>query len=289
MESLTITIIIFAVSVTYCFIAALITRNYSQVDRLWSILPAIYVLVWLKDYINNIRYIIPFIIVVLWSIRLSINFALKGGYNFTWQKGFYGEDYRWSILKERITNRFFFELFNLTFIAFFQLIIVFAFTLPLYFYGKITGPITIVEIVLFTLHGVFLLFETIADVQQMRYYDKRYSVEYKNDPRFTLGFNTFGLWKYSRHPNYVFELGQWIVVSLYLHLSSGNFHISGLGVIFLIALFVGSTVFAERITSSKYPAYKDWKKATSPWIPFDLLFRLKYRKEFKEKYKLLGF
>ncbi len=289
MDSLTISLIIFGASVLYAFIAGLITRNYSQVDRIWSILPGVYVLVWLPDYIDNIRYIIPAIIVILWCIRLSTNFALKGGFNFSLEKGFYEEDYRWPILKEKIPNRFLFELFNLGFISFYQLGQVFLFTLPLYFYGKVTGPITTVEIVLFTLHALFLLMETVADAQQMRYYNRRYSPEYKDDPRYGLGFNTFGLWKYSRHPNYVFELLQWITVSFYMHVSVGGFHWTGIGAILLVTLFVGSTIFAEKITASKYPAYTDWKKATPPWIPLTLPFRMKQRREFREKYNLSSF
>ena len=135
MDSLTITIWIFGISVAYSFIAGVITRNYSHVDRLWSILPAVYVLVWLPDYIDNLRFIIPAVLVVLWSIRLTANFAIKGGFRFSWKRGFYEEDYRWVFLKERITSRPAFELFNLTFISFYQLAQVFAFCLPLYFYG----------------------------------------------------------------------------------------------------------------------------------------------------------
>jgi steroid 5-alpha reductase family enzyme len=73
------TLVILGAAVLYSFFSGLITRNYSHVDRLWSILPGVYVLVWLPQYINNPRYIIPAIIVLLWCIRLTTNFALKGG------------------------------------------------------------------------------------------------------------------------------------------------------------------------------------------------------------------
>lgn len=289
MDSLTITLIILGISIGYSFIAGVITRNYSQVDRLWSVLPAVYVLVWMPDYIDNPRYIIPAILVILWGIRLTTNFAIKGGYKFSWKKGFYEEDYRWPVLKEKIPNRFLFELFNLFFISFFQLALVFAFTLPLYFYGMITGPITPVEIILYILHALFLLLETIADYQQLSYYKKRSDEAHKENPRIALGFNTFGLWKYSRHPNYVCETSQWVIVYLYLLVVVGYVHLSGLGVLILLLLFVGSTRMAEIITSKKYAAYTDWKKATPPWIPIDIFFRKRARNAFKEKYTLSSF
>ena len=60
---------------------------------------------------------------------------------------------------------------------------------------------------------------------------------------------------------------------------------SAAGAVLLALLFVGSTIMAERITAGKYPAYKDWLKATSPWVPFlDLPFRLKARRSFFDKY-----
>ena len=287
MNSLVTTLIICGAAILYSFTAGLLTRNYSHVDRLWSILPGVYVLVWLPEYSNNIRFIIPAIIVILWCIRLSTNFAIKGGYRFSWKKGgFYEEDYRWAVLRKRIPNRFAFELFNLFFISFFQLALVFAITLPLYFYGRITGPIARTEIILYCAHFLLLAGETVADIQQFRYYKMRSSGDYKNDPRVSLGFNTFGLWKYVRHPNYVCEFGQWIIVYFYLHTAGGGWHISGLGALLLVVLFAGSTVMAEGITLSKYSAYRDWKKATPAWLIFMLPFRMKQRKQFKEKYDL---
>lgn len=287
MNSLITTLIIFGAAVLYSFFAGLFTRNYSHVDRLWSILPGVYVLVWLPDYIHNPRFIIPAIIILLWSIRLTTNFALKGGYNFSWKKGgFYEEDYRWAVLRKRIPNRFAFEVFNLFFISFYQLALVFAITLPLYFYGQVTGPITRTELILYCVHFLLLAGETIADIQQFRYYKMRSREEYKSDPRVSLGFNTFGLWKFLRHPNYVCEFGQWIVVYFYLHTAIGGWHLSGLGALLLVILFAGSTAMAEGITSSKYPAYADWKKATPAWFIFMLPFRMKARREFLGKYNV---
>jgi steroid 5-alpha reductase family enzyme len=289
MDTLTITIYILIACITASFFAGVITRNYSHVDRLWSILPAVYVIMWMQDYADNLRFVIASVLVIIWAIRLTGNFAIKGGYNFSFKKGFYEEDYRWQVLRQKIPNRFAFEIFNLFFISFYQLTVVFLITLPLYYYGKHTGPITTTEIVLFCIYGLLLLCESVADYQQLVYYKKRGLNEYSNDPRIKLGFNTYGFWKYSRHPNYMCEMGQWVVVYFYLHAVMG-YHYSGIGAILLILIFVGSTIMAERITASKYPAYKDWLKATPPWVPFiDMPFRIKHRKAFREKNNLSDF
>ena len=88
MNTLLLTQYILFFSIGYCFFAGLITKNYSQVDRIWSILPPIYVLIWMIDYLNNPRYIIAASIIILWGIRLTLNFAVKGGYQFSFKKGF---------------------------------------------------------------------------------------------------------------------------------------------------------------------------------------------------------
>ena len=290
MDPLTLTLNILGACIAASFFAGLATRNYSHVDRLWSVLPPVYVLVWLPGYLDNPRYLVAAALVVLWGVRLTANFAVKGGYRFSFRRGFYEEDYRWAVLRERIPNRVLFEIFNLTFISFYQLALVFAFTLPLYFYGKVEGPIGAGEVALFVIHGLLLLVETVADLQQLRYYRRREDPASKENPRIALGFNTFGLWKHSRHPNYAAEIAQWAVVYLYLHVATGRFHWSGIGAGLLALLFVGSTIMAERITASKYPAYADWKKATPPWVPFlDAPLRAARRRAFKERYHLSDF
>jgi steroid 5-alpha reductase family enzyme len=282
MEPLQISLTILVASIVLCFFAGLLTRNYSHVDRLWSILPAVYALVWLPGFKDNPRYLIGAALVIAWGIRLTANFAVKGGYAFSLaKKGFYEEDYRWPVLRQKIPNRIAFELFNLFFICGFQLPVVFAFTLPLYYLGAQTAPLGRADVLLFGLQAGFLLLETIADLQQLAYYRRRGRPEHAGDPRIALGFNTYGLWRYSRHPNYVGELGQWLTLYFALYAAQGAHHPSGLGAAALVLIFLGSTAMAEGITGSKYPAYAAWKRATPAWLPFDLyLPRLRARREF---------
>ena len=279
MTTLQITLGILGISIIVSFIYGLLTRNYSTVDRLWSILPAIYVLVWMQDYMHNPRFVIAGIIVIAWALRLSLNFARRGGYGFNWKEGFTGEDYRWEVLREKIPNRFIFEIFNLFFISAFQLILVFMITLPLYFVGQYDAPLGNADYLLFGLQILFLVLETIADNQQYKYYKERDSKEFKDSPRHQLGFNTFGLWKHSRHPNYVCEMSQWVVVALYLFTLTGTWHYSMFGAAVLILLFMGSTNMAENITIGKYDRYAEWQKVSVPWITIPGM-KVKKKKDF---------
>lgn len=98
-------------------ISAEVNRNYSQVDRLWSILPAFYIghyTAWAHlnglptQRLDNVA-----VFGAVWSARLTFNYWRKGGYNIG------SEDYRWAIIKDYIGYWPMF-LFNITFISFAQ-------------------------------------------------------------------------------------------------------------------------------------------------------------------------
>lgn len=281
MDSMTVSLYLLGATILFSFLYGLLTQNYSTVDRLWSILPIIYVLIWMPEHIGNTRYLFASSIVILWGVRLTGNFALKGGYDFDFKHGFRNEDYRWAVLRQKIDNRLLFELFNLFFICCFQLGLIFLFTLPLYHYGEVTDhTITTGEVVLYSIHILLLTLETIADIQQYIFYSRRDEDNGEEQPRYDLGFNTFGMFTYLRHPNYLFEVGQWVVVYAYYALASGRQHFSAVGCILLIALFAGSTRFTESISSSKYPRYDTWKSLVSACIPIKTFLKRKEREEF---------
>lgn len=266
-----------------CFLAGLLTRNYSWVDRLWSIMPPVYVIIWSSEFSHEPGYLIVSALIIAWGLRLTWNFAMKGGYRFSWKEGFSGEDYRWEHMREVFHNRTLFELFNLLFISTYQLLLIFLFTLPVYFYGKAGAPLTGTIRILFLVQVLLLLGETTADLQQLRFHRRKHLSPWKDDRRYQIGFNTFGLWSISRHPNYVCEMGQWVVVYLYAYTALGHHHPSGLGALLLILLFAGSTRLTERISVSKYPEYRSWQDCTSVWIPFRSLWKHSARrKEFAD-------
>jgi len=64
--------------IAYCFIVGELTHNNSQVDKLWSIIPVIYVWIvaWYGDF--SPRLVVMAVLVTLWGIRLTTNFAMKG-------------------------------------------------------------------------------------------------------------------------------------------------------------------------------------------------------------------
>jgi steroid 5-alpha reductase family enzyme len=264
-------IMIMLVSAGTCFLVSELTRNYSQVDKLWSLLPVIYSLVTLASCPVT-RIWIMSILITFWGFRLSYNFHRKGGYNIIPWKG--EEDYRWTILRQNpiLKGRIRFGLFNLLFISFYQNLLILLFSTPLLMAAKYPdSPLSWLDLTAASLMMIFLVIETVADNQLFLFQtikkkkagsDGLYSASLKN------GFMSEGLWRYVRHPNFSAEQAIWISFYLFSAAASGqmlNWTLTGS--VLLVLLFLGSSEMTERISASKYPAYAEYKKNVPKFIP----------------------
>ena len=70
------------------------TQNFSQMDKLWSLLPIAYSWIIAARGGMRARLVICAVIVTAWGIRLTVNFARKGAYRLNFWTG--NEDYRWA-------------------------------------------------------------------------------------------------------------------------------------------------------------------------------------------------
>jgi steroid 5-alpha reductase family enzyme len=124
------------------------------------------------------------------------------------------------------------------------------------------GPLDAALTVLFL---CLLVGETIADQQQWEFHAKKAAGTAEGR------FLTTGLFRFSRHPNFFFEQGQWWVLFLFGAVAAGSLlQWTVLGALLLTLLFVGSTRFTESITKSKYPEYAEYQARVSavvPWFP----------------------
>jgi steroid 5-alpha reductase family enzyme len=253
-----------------------INKNYSQVDRMWSILPNLYVIhlaVWARVAgLPHARLDLVAAFTTLWSMRLTYNYWRKGGYNVG------SEDYRWAIVKSRVPGIVWF-VFNVTFISFIQSVLLFAFScVPAYtilLSTQFEPSVTYADIGYFALELAVLLFETIGDEQQWRYQTVKHQY-YKDQnipmgyTRSTLdrGFLTTGLWAYTRHPNFLAEQSIWFFLYQWSCYASNTLYSwTIVGSASLILLFQGSTWLTEVITAGKYPEYKSYQQQVGMFIP----------------------
>ena len=239
------------------WLASVLTKEYSWVDRIWSIAPIAYLWVFAAgENFESTRLNVMAVCVTLWGARLTFNFARKGGY----AKG--GEDYRWPILRQRMSPAVY-QLFNIVFIVVFQNALIFGMTVPAYFANP-DLPFGASDLGWAALFLGLLAFETIADQQQWNFHQDKKAGK-------ASGFLKTGLFSVSRHPNFFAEQGQWWVLYFWAATATGVlWHWSIAGAFVLTALFAGSLRFTEEISAGKYPEYRDYQKRVSaliPWVP----------------------
>jgi steroid 5-alpha reductase family enzyme len=162
MDPLVLVLIVAGVACAFCWIASLITKDTSWVDRLWSIVPFVYV--WIFAIAGTLagvdatRLIVMAVLATLWGARLTFNFARKGGYTGM-------EDYRWAILRARM-KPWQFQLFNLFFIVLYQNALLVLITLPAYIAYLHPAVFNGWDAAFAALFVAFLIGEFIADQQQ---------------------------------------------------------------------------------------------------------------------------
>ena len=251
-----------------CWIASLVTKDTSWVDRIWSIMPVIYVwIVAIAAGLADARLDVMAALVTLWGVRLTVNFARKGGYS-----GFGPgvEDYRWAVLRGRMSP-FQFQLFNLFFIVLFQNAVLVLIASPaLTAFSHRDTPFRALDAVLTLLFLAFLAGETVADQQQWTFQEwKRTETAAGRQP--SPRFVQTGLWRLSRHPNFFFENAQWWLIFAFGAVAADSvLQWTVVGIVLLLAVFLGSTSFTESISRSKYPEYAAYQASTSaviPWFP----------------------
>jgi steroid 5-alpha reductase family enzyme len=255
-----------------CFVVSELTRNCSQVDKIWSIMPIVYA--WYIAYAGGLdpRSILMAALVTLWGVRLTYNFSRRGAYTWKFWSG--EEDYRWEVLRQKpmFQSRVAWVFFNLFFISLYQQGLILLFTLPilLALQGAET-PLGWLDYTAAALFVAFVVIETVADQQQWNFQQAKYRRIKAGVPlgsEYGHGFTNVGLWAWMRHPNYMAEQAIWICFYLFSVAATGRWlNWSIAGCLLLVVLFQGSSNFSEEISARKYPAYKDYQRRVGRFIP----------------------
>ncbi|MYJ74819.1 MAG: DUF1295 domain-containing protein [Gammaproteobacteria bacterium] len=244
------------------WVLSLVTREVVWVDRAWSICPPVYCLIVVVETgFESMRLNLMALLVVLWGVRLTYNFARKGGF----KKG--GEDYRWAHLRERV-GPVVFQILNITFIAPGQMLLIWLFTSPIHQAWRFQeAGLNGLDLLAAALFVVFLVGETVADQQMWNFQQAKKRRLAAGEP-VAEPFVTTGLFRYCRHPNFLCELGMWWTFYLFAVAASGEWlHWTALGFIALTAQFIASMRMGESISAAKYPGYRAYQATTPALIP----------------------
>ena len=231
----------------FIYIGSVILKNSSLYDPFWSVAPIPIALYLALNFENTL--IVKFLVlapIIFWALRLTRNWLIS------WE-GFDHEDFRYIDLKNTSMLRA--EFNNFFGIHLFPTLIVNLSLYPLVFIltNNTNSSIFLSFASLFTFLAVLL--ESISD-EQMR--------EFRKNPLNKAKTMKYKLWKYSRHPNYLGEIGFWFGIYM-MGLSSGMapfwIIICPLTMLALF-IFVSCPMMDNRSLINR-PDYKDYMEVTS--------------------------
>lgn len=230
---------------------ALKIKNNSVVDIFWAFnFLVIASIIWYFADGNAERKNLVCILVALWSLRLGSYLVIRIGAHLKEEEGRYKQ-----LRLEWDTTKFLF-FFQMQALSNIMLSIPF-FMIALNKNIKLS-PVEYVGGLLFFL---CIIGEGIAD-WQLQHFKKQQQNKGK--------VCEYGLWNYSRHPNYFFQFSLWLSVFIFA-LSSPYGWISvicPLSIGYLIFKVTGIPMTEEQAIKSKGEAYKNYQKTTSVFIPW---------------------
>ncbi|KIW13132.1 hypothetical protein PV08_08319 [Exophiala spinifera] len=273
----------FSVAISPVFlVVSELNKNYSQVDRVWSILPTFYNLHYALYAslagLDATRIGLVAGISTIWSMRLTYNYYRKGGYAIG------SEDYRWAIVKRQVGPELFF-LFNIVFISLGQSLLLTSITTPSYVlllasryatYNSQASGFGLEDFVASSIMLSAILVSFVADQQQWNFQTSKsnYRTNAKIPPGYTQeeldrGFLTKGLFAYSRHPNFAAEQTVWVGLYVWSCLVTRTwYNWTGIGALSYLSLFQASTWLTELLSAQRYPEYKIYQQRVGKFLPF---------------------
>lgn len=230
------------------FIFSLLFKNASVYDPYWSVQPIVITICFAINKKLSVAGILSLIIVLYWGIRLTLNWA----YTF---KDLNHQDWRYSMLKEKTKKLYFFV--NLFGIHMFPTLVVYCCVLPIVYVLNYATKFNAFTVIGFVISLVFVTIQMIADIQMHKFRKQKTNTFIRN-----------GLWKYSRHPNYLGEIMMWIGVAIMCLGSLTNYWYLCVGAIIntLMFLFI-SIPMAEKHQASRKPNFDEYKKQTRMLLP----------------------
>lgn len=231
----------------FTFIFSLVFKNASVYDPYWSVQPLVILVCFAIVRGLSLSGVLLLGVIALWSVRLTANWA----YTF---KGMEHQDWRYTEIKEK--TGVLFPLVSFVGIHLMPTLVVYLCTMPAV-YLIIAKPDFVIDSIAPLMLSIFgIALEAIADTQMHIYKKDRKTV-----------FIEIGVWKHSRHPNYLGEILMWWGVALFCvaHLPSLWRLIVGAFVNTLLFFFVSIPLADGR--QSKKEGFEEYYKRTNPLFP----------------------
>lgn len=235
------------VATVVTFIFSVIVKNASVYDPYWSVQPIVIAVAFAFSTTVNIFNALMLIAVCFWGIRLTANWA----YTF---HGLEHQDWRYTMLKKN-TGKFY-PVVNFLGIHLFPTLVVYACVLPIVHSFNNAYTLNVGSCIFFAVSILAVILQFVSDKEMQEYRKTR-----------PTPFIKCGLWKYSRHPNYLGEILMWwgIAGMLFCVNPSAWYLCGGAMINTLMFLFISIPMADKR--QAKKQGFKSYKKHTRMLLP----------------------
>ncbi len=231
----------------FVFIFSFLFSNASVYDPYWSVQPVVIVFAYAISRGVRAYGVLLIIIISLWATRLTANWA----YNFD---NLTKEDWRYKMLSEKTAD--FYPIINFIGIHLVPTIVVYAVTLPAVYAIVYGFSINLFSVLCLLICVFAIALQLISDTQMQKYRKTRKTP-----------FIRTGLWKYSRHPNYLGEILMWWGIGLSVLCAAPDFWYLIFGAVINTLLFVFVSIPMAEKRQSEKNGYENYKSETRVLLP----------------------
>lgn len=236
-----------AVATVVIFFFSVIFNNASVYDPYWSVQPPVILISFAVAHGVNAFGIVLLFVVLIWGIRLTANWAYTFG-------GLNHQDWRYTMLREK--TGFFYPVVNLVGIHMVPTLVVYGCILPAVYAIRNGLKLNALSILCLLLSLLATIMQGVADCQMHRFRKNR-----------STSFIRSGLWKHSRHPNYLGEILMWWGVALSVAAADPNAGYLCIGAIANTLLFLTVSIPLADGRQSRKDGFEDYKKETRMLLP----------------------
>ena len=235
------------IATVFVFVFSLASGNASVYDPYWSVQPIVIIAGYAFFHHITFASVLLIVSIVYWGIRLTYNWAYTFG-------GLNHQDWRYTKLKEE--NGKLYPFLNFTGIHMMPTLIVYTCTLPAVFTVREEVCANIGSFIGTAICIGAATLQLVADSQMQKYRKKGEH-----------GLIRTGLWKYSRHPNYLGEILMWWGIAVQaVSVMPGRWWLIA-GAVFNTVLFLTVSIPMADKRQSKKPGYAEYKAATRSLLP----------------------
>ena len=239
------------VATVVTFIFSLIFKNASVYDPYWSVQPIVILACFAWGRALSVGAIIVICVVAIWALRLTANWA----YTF---HGLAYQDWRYTMLCEKTGKLY--PIINFVGIHMVPTLVVYACTLPAVYLVISNVEFNPVSIIFACVSLLGVTLQAISDIQMHKYRKNK-----------TTPFIRNGLWKHSRHPNYLGEILMWWGVGAFCVVNMPSCWYFIIGAVLNNLLFLLVSVPMADGRQSRKEGFEQYKKETRMFFPIKRL------------------